>query len=79
MGAKTLCIPLEQVRRCCCCVCVYIGARVHSLLVWGGACPSALPLPPSPSLPMQPDLPAGTPCFVTGQPAKVWALWGRSY
>ncbi|KAI7837371.1 hypothetical protein COHA_008810 [Chlorella ohadii] len=38
MGAKTLCIPLEQ-----------------------------------------PDLPEGTPCFVTGTPAKCWALWGRSY
>ncbi|PRW57585.1 proline--tRNA cytoplasmic isoform A [Chlorella sorokiniana] len=38
MGAKTLCIPLEQ-----------------------------------------PDLPEGTPCFVTGAPAKCWALWGRSY
>ena len=38
MGAKTLCLPLEQ-----------------------------------------PDLPPGTPCFVTGRPAKNWALWGRSY
>ena len=38
MGAKTLCIPLEQ-----------------------------------------PDLPAGTKCFVSGKPAKNWALWGRSY
>ena len=38
MGAKTLCLPLEQ-----------------------------------------PDLPEGTPCFVTGKPAKNWALWGRSY
>ena len=38
MGAKTLCIPLEQ-----------------------------------------PELPPGTQCFVTGRPAKNWALWGRSY
>lgn len=38
MGAKTLCIPLEQ-----------------------------------------PDLPPGTKCFVSGKPAKKWALWGRSY
>eukprot|EP00887_Chlorella_sp_A99_P003715 scaffold7.g3715.t1 len=38
MGAKTLCIPLEQ-----------------------------------------PELPAGTPCFLSGKPAKNWALWGRSY
>ncbi|PSC73094.1 prolyl-tRNA synthetase [Micractinium conductrix] len=38
MGAKTLCLPLEQ-----------------------------------------PDLPEGTKCFVTGKPAKNWALWGRSY
>ena len=38
MGAKTLCLPLEQ-----------------------------------------PDLPADTKCFVTGKPAKNWALWGRSY
>lgn len=27
----------------------------------------------------QPELPEGTPCFVTGKPAKNWALWGRSY
>lgn len=27
----------------------------------------------------QPDLPAGTPCFVSGQEAKCWVLWGRSY
>jgi prolyl-tRNA synthetase len=27
----------------------------------------------------QPDLPEGTPCFVSGMPAKVWVLWGRSY
>jgi len=27
----------------------------------------------------QPDLPAGTPCFASGKPAKNWALWGRSY
>ncbi|KAL4441883.1 hypothetical protein ABPG77_003799 [Micractinium sp. CCAP 211/92] len=38
MGAKTLCLPLEQ-----------------------------------------PELKAGTPCFVTGKPAKNFALWGRSY
>jgi hypothetical protein len=38
MGAKTLCIPLEQ-----------------------------------------PELPPGTKCFVSGKPAKNWALWGRSY
>jgi prolyl-tRNA synthetase len=38
MGAKTLCLPLEQ-----------------------------------------PPLPEGTLCFVTGKPAKNWALWGRSY
>jgi prolyl-tRNA synthetase len=38
MGAKTLCIPLEQ-----------------------------------------PELPAGTACFITGKEAKNWALWGRSY
>ena len=36
MGAKTLCLPMEQ-----------------------------------------PDLPPDTPCFVTGKPAKNWALWGR--
>lgn len=38
MGAKSLCIPLEQ-----------------------------------------PPLPEGTPCFVTGKPAKNWVLLGRSY
>lgn len=38
MGAKTLCLPLEQ-----------------------------------------PELKPGTPCFVTGKPAKNFALWGRSY
>ena len=38
MGAKTLCMPLEQ-----------------------------------------PELPEGTPCFVSGKPAKNWVLWGRSY
>ncbi len=38
MGAKTLCLPLDQ-----------------------------------------PDLPPDTKCFVTGTPAKNWALWGRSY
>ena len=27
----------------------------------------------------QPDMPAGTPCFVSGKPAKCWVLWGRSY
>lgn len=27
----------------------------------------------------QPELPEGTPCFITGKPAKNWALWGRSY
>lgn len=27
----------------------------------------------------QPDLPEGTMCFVSGLPAKVWVLWGRSY
>lgn len=27
----------------------------------------------------QPPLPEGTKCFVTGKPAKNWALWGRSY
>ncbi len=27
----------------------------------------------------QPPLPAGTPCFASGKPAKNWALWGRSY
>jgi prolyl-tRNA synthetase len=27
----------------------------------------------------QPELPPGTKCFVTGKPAKNWALWGRSY
>ena len=27
----------------------------------------------------QPELPAGTPCFVSGKPAKCWVLWGRSY
>jgi prolyl-tRNA synthetase len=26
-----------------------------------------------------PDLPEGTPCFVSGKPAKAWVLWGRSY
>jgi len=28
---------------------------------------------------VQPDLPAGTPCFFTGEPATCWCLWGRSY
>jgi prolyl-tRNA synthetase len=27
----------------------------------------------------QPELPAGTPCFVSGLPATTWVLWGRSY
>ena len=27
----------------------------------------------------QPPLPEGTPCFVSGLPAKTWVLWGRSY
>merc|ERR1711871_1007057 len=27
----------------------------------------------------QPELPAGTPCFISGKPAKCWVLWGRSY
>jgi len=27
----------------------------------------------------QPELPEGTLCFVSGKPAKNWALWGRSY
>ena len=27
----------------------------------------------------QPPLPAGTPCFVSGQPATTWVMWGRSY
>lgn len=27
----------------------------------------------------QPELPEGTPCFVSGKPAKCWVLWGRSY
>jgi prolyl-tRNA synthetase len=27
----------------------------------------------------QPDLPAGTKCFITGEPATCWVLWGRSY
>jgi len=27
----------------------------------------------------QPPLPEGTPCFVSGKPAKCWVLWGRSY
>ena len=27
----------------------------------------------------QPELPEGTQCFVSGMPAKVWVLWGRSY
>lgn len=27
----------------------------------------------------QPELPAGTPCFFTGKPAKCWCLFGRSY
>lgn len=26
-----------------------------------------------------PELPEGTPCFVSGQPATTWVLWGRSY
>ena len=26
-----------------------------------------------------PPLPEGTPCFVSGLPAKAWVLWGRSY
>mmetsp|Transcript_38436 Transcript_38436/g.46356 ORF Transcript_38436/g.46356 Transcript_38436/m.46356 type:complete len:501 (+) Transcript_38436:50-1552(+) len=28
---------------------------------------------------VQPPLPAGTKCFITGKPAKSWTLWGRSY
>jgi prolyl-tRNA synthetase len=27
----------------------------------------------------QPELPAGTPCFISGKPAQCWVLWGRSY
>ena len=27
----------------------------------------------------QPELPEGTPCFISGKPAKCWVLWGRSY
>ena len=27
----------------------------------------------------QPNLEENTPCFACGQPAKLWALWGRSY
>lgn len=27
----------------------------------------------------QPELPEGTPCFVSGKPATTWVLWGRSY
>jgi prolyl-tRNA synthetase len=27
----------------------------------------------------QPDMPKGTKCFFTGQPAKRWTLFGRSY
>ena len=27
----------------------------------------------------QPDLPAGTKCFISGKPATCWVLWGRSY
>ena len=39
-----------------------------------------VPLPSCYSaLHVQPDLPEGTKCFVTGKPAKNWALWGRSY
>ena len=26
-----------------------------------------------------PELPAGTPCFISGKPATCWVLWGRSY
>jgi len=27
----------------------------------------------------QPELPSGTPCFISGKPATCWVLWGRSY
>lgn len=27
----------------------------------------------------QPPLEAGAKCFITGEPAKCWVLWGRSY
>jgi len=27
----------------------------------------------------QPELPEGTPCFISGKPATCWVLWGRSY
>ncbi|KAJ1486736.1 putative prolyl-tRNA synthetase [Baffinella frigidus] len=27
----------------------------------------------------QPELPAGTLCFISGKPAECWVLWGRSY
>eukprot|EP00292_Cryptomonas_paramecium_P033728 CAMPEP_0113717966 /NCGR_PEP_ID=MMETSP0038_2-20120614/34889_1 /TAXON_ID=2898 /ORGANISM="Cryptomonas paramecium" /LENGTH=709 /DNA_ID=CAMNT_0000645959 /DNA_START=20 /DNA_END=2149 /DNA_ORIENTATION=- /assembly_acc=CAM_ASM_000170 len=27
----------------------------------------------------QPELPAGTKCFISGKPATAWVLWGRSY
>ena len=27
----------------------------------------------------QPPMPEGTPCFISGKPAKCWVLWGRSY
>ena len=28
---------------------------------------------------VQPPLPKGTKCFVTGAPATTWVIWGRSY
>ena len=28
---------------------------------------------------IQPPLKEGTKCFITGKPATVWVLWGRSY
>lgn len=42
-------------------------------------CSTSQPLDPVRRALLQPELKPGTPCFVTGKPAKNFALWGRSY
>ena len=80
VAAKTLCIPFKQ-------VCRRATAMRRARLL-----PPPLPSLPllldghdsharcthSPSR-AKPDLPEGTPCFVSGKPATCWVLWGRSY
>jgi hypothetical protein len=56
---------------------IAFAALPHPLLSFRPAPDNPAPLPLL--APLQPDLPKGTPCFVSGKPAKNWALWGRSY